>query len=103
MDRVRNDTATSGGYDPIWTDKSRGTPAERLDLSRQAILTFARQFVTLCFKGYCKGDRGILRERANRIRSAANFHYLSQPYGRYSRPAAGSPNAITPNTEGVSK
>lgn len=89
LDRVRNDTATSGGYDPIWTDKSKGTPAERLDLSRQAIAHFARQFVTRCFRDYCKGDRGILRERANRIRSAANFHYLSQDYARPTRPNKG--------------
>jgi CRISPR-associated protein Csc3 len=95
LDRVRNDPATSGGFDPIWTDKSRGTPAERLDISRQAIGHFARQFVTLCFKEYCKGDRGILRERANRIRSAANFYYLSQPYARRSRPDTGSSNATT--------
>lgn len=95
LDRVRNDSATSGGYDPIVMDKSRGSYPERLAQSMQAIAHFARQFVTLCFKEYCKGDRGILRERANRIRSAANFHYLSQPYARRSRPDAGSPDTPT--------
>jgi CRISPR-associated protein Csc3 len=95
MDRVRNDAATSGGYDPIWFDKSRGSPAERLDQSMRAIAHFAHQFVTLCFKDYCKNDRGILRERANRIRSAANFHYLSQPYARRNRTET-SQTASTP-------
>ena len=82
LDRVRNDAATSGGFDPIVLDKSLGSYPERLERSRAAIAHFARQFVEHCFKTYCKGDRGILRERANRIRSAANFHYLSQPYAR---------------------
>jgi len=80
MDRIKNDNATTAGYDPIGRRSLAG-----LEKSRQYILHFARQFVTLCFKEYCKGDRGILRERANRIRSAANFHYLSQPYARHSR------------------
>lgn len=80
MDRIKNDAATSGGYDPIGRRSAVG-----LEKSRQAIAHFARQFVTLCFKQYCKSDRGILRERANRIRSAAHFHYLSQPYARRNR------------------
>jgi CRISPR-associated protein Csc3 len=83
MDRIRNDAATSGGYDPVVYDRSLGTLAERLVLSMQYIETFARDFVERCFRAYCKGDRGILRERANRIRSAANFYYLS----RYARSA----------------
>jgi CRISPR-associated protein Csc3 len=82
LDRVRNDAATSGGFDPIVLDKSLGSYPERLERSRAAIAHFAHQFVEHCFKAYCKGDRGILRERANRIRSAANFHYLSQSYAR---------------------
>lgn len=88
MDRVGTDAATSGGYDPL----NRRT-AVGLDTSRQAIANFARQFVQICFKEYCKGDRGILRERANRIRSAANFHYLAQ-YGR-PRPTVNQPDANT--------
>lgn len=89
IDRVRNDAATSGGYDPITTDKSLGSYPERLDRSRIAIAHFARQFVQLCFHSYCKGDRGILRERANRIRSAANFHYLAT----YARPRSSQNSA----------
>ena len=88
MDRIKNDDATTAGYDPLGRKSIAG-----LEKSRQAIAHFARQFVTLCFKTYCKGDRGILRERANRIRSAANFHYLSQPYARRTRVAAGSSDA----------
>ena len=88
MDRSRNDDATTASYDPLGRKSSMG-----LEKSRQAIAHFARQFVNLCFKEYCKGDRGILRERASRIRSAASFHYLSQPYARRSRPEANRPNA----------
>lgn len=80
MDRIKNDDATTAGYDPIGRRSRAG-----LEKSRECIAYFAHQFVTLCFKEYCKGDRGILRERANRIRSAANFHYLSQPYAHHSR------------------
>ncbi|WP_129632988.1 type I-D CRISPR-associated protein Cas10d/Csc3 [Candidatus Oscillochloris fontis] len=98
MDRVRNDSATSGGFDPIWMDKSQGTVPERLDISRQAIAHFAQQFVTLCFNEYCKGDRGVLRERANRIRSAANFYYLSQPYARRNRTNSGSESSEASTT-----
>jgi CRISPR-associated protein Csc3 len=80
MDRVKNDAATSGGYDPLGRKSATG-----LEQSRQAIRHFAEQFVELCFKQYCQSDRGILRERANRIRSAANFYYLSQSYARRNR------------------
>lgn len=80
MDRVKHDAATSGGYDPLGRKSATG-----LERSRQAIKQFAEQFIELCFKQYCGGDRGILRERANRIRSAANFYYLSQPYARRNR------------------
>lgn len=90
MDRIKNDDATTAGFDPI----GRYSPVG-LDKSRQAIAHFARQFVTLCFKEYCKGDRGILRERANRIRSAANFHYLSQPYARRNRPETSQAESAT--------
>jgi CRISPR-associated protein Csc3 len=94
MDRIKNDKATTAGFDPIGRKSSVG-----LEKSRQAIAHFAHQFVALCFKGYCKGDRGILRERANRMRSAASFHYLSQ-YARRSRPDTGSSD--TTATPGVS-
>lgn len=77
MIRVRDDPATTGGYDPIWFDTKRGEPQVRLALSLQAIETFADLFVQSCFNDYCKGERGILRERANRLRSAARFYYLT--------------------------
>jgi len=79
QERVRSGQAE--GYDPIATNKSLGTYPERLALSRQAIETFAQLFLKDVFTDYCNGDRGILRERANRLRSAARFYYLS----RYAR------------------
>lgn len=79
QERVRGGQAD--GFDPIATDKAKGTYPERLALSRQAIEQFAQIFLAEVFTGYCNGDRGILRERANRIRSASRFYYLS----RYAR------------------
>ena len=76
QERVRSGQAE--GFDPIATDKSLGTYPERLAISRQKIEAFAQQFLDDVFAGYCNGDRGILRERANRIRSAARFYYLSK-------------------------
>lgn len=76
QERVRSGQAE--GYDPIATNKALGTYPERLALSRQAIETFAQLFLDQVFKKYCNGDRGILRERANRLRSAARFYYLSK-------------------------
>ena len=75
QERVRGDRETQG-FDPIITNKSLGDYGERLQQSRQAILSFADMFLTEAFENYCEGDRGILRERANRLRSAARFHYL---------------------------
>jgi len=72
--RVRDEKAD--GWDPIWRNASLGTPQERLTLSRQKIDEFARLFLERVFDGYCQGDRAILRERTNRIRSAARFYYL---------------------------
>lgn len=77
--RVRSDSAE--GFDPIVTNTSYGTYGERLTLSRLKIEEFARLFVEKAFHGYCHGDRALLRERANRIRSAARFYYL-QHYSR---------------------
>lgn len=79
QERVRSGQAE--GYDPIATNKSLGTYPERLALSRQAIETFAQLVLKDVFTDYCNGDRGILRERANRLRSAVRFYYLS----RYAR------------------
>jgi CRISPR-associated protein Csc3 len=79
QERVRSGQAE--GYDPIARDTALGTYPERLALSRQKIEEFARLFLNDVFLGYCRGDRGLLRERTNRLRSAARFYYLS----RYAR------------------
>ena len=76
QERVRSGQAD--GFDPIATNKTLGTYPERLAASRQAIEAFAQLFLNEVFTNYCNGDRGILRERANRIRSAARFCYLSK-------------------------
>ena len=80
-DQVRVREGKADGWDPIWSNASLGTPQQRLVLSRQKIEEFAELFLTKAFAGYCHGDRALLRERANRIRSAARFYYL-QHYGR---------------------
>lgn len=76
QERIRSNQAD--GFDPIATNKSLGSYPERLALSREAIERFAQLFLDEVFVNYCNGDRGILRERANRIRSAARFYYLSK-------------------------
>jgi len=78
QDRVRAGQAE--GWDPIVTDKSLGSYPERLALSRKRIEEFGRLCVDDLFYGYCQGDRAVLRERLNRLRSAARFYYL-QNYG----------------------
>jgi CRISPR-associated protein Csc3 len=79
QERVRSDHAD--GFDPIITNRELGDYKIRLALSRQKIEDFARLFINECFASYCNGDRSVLRERANRIRSAARFYYLVH-YGR---------------------
>jgi CRISPR-associated protein Csc3 len=79
QERVRGGQAD--GFDPIATNTALGTYPERIALSRQKIEEFASLFLEKAFFGYCRGDRAILRERTNRIRSAARFYYL-QTYGR---------------------
>ena len=79
QERVRGGQAD--GFDPIVTNTALGTYPERIAQSRQRIEEFARLFLEKAFFGYCRGDRAILRERTNRIRSAARFHYL-QTYSR---------------------
>lgn len=76
QERVRGDQAE--GFDPIATNKELGSYPVRLNLSRQKIEVFAQLFVQECFGNYCASDRAILRERTNRIRSAARFYYLSK-------------------------
>lgn len=77
QERVRNDPKNTGGFDPITTNKEIVDYKERLVLSREKIAAFVDLFLTEAFEGYCNKDRGILRERANRIRSAARFYYLA--------------------------
>jgi CRISPR-associated protein Csc3 len=93
--RVRSDPATPGGLDPIAPDRDKEPSPEQLARSQQAIEDFARLFVADCFEGYCKGDRGILRERANTLRSAANFYYLIT-YGRPDAAAKTEPTGPEP-------
>jgi CRISPR-associated protein Csc3 len=81
QERVRGGQAD--GYDPIVFSKALGSYPERLELSRQKIAAFAQLFIDQVFIGHCHGDRAVLRERTNRIRSAARFYYL-QNYGRKS-------------------
>jgi len=78
QERVRADQAE--GFDPIVTDKSLGSYPERLALSRRRIEEFATICVDSLFASCCRGDRAVLRERINRLRSAARFYYL-QNYG----------------------
>lgn len=82
QERVRADQAE--GFDPIVTNKELGDYGTRLVLSRQKIEDFARSVINDCFVAYCDGDRAVLRERTNRIRSAARFYYLTH-YGRDSK------------------
>lgn len=75
QERVWNDQAD--GFDPIVFVKDSPIPREeRKAQSRQCIGEFADLFLTKCFEEYCNNDRSILRERANRLRSAARFYYL---------------------------
>jgi CRISPR-associated protein Csc3 len=69
MERVRGGQAE--GFNPILRS---GGPA----LTRVRVGEFAEIFVTEVFEKYCEEDRALLRERANRLRSAARFYYLSQ-------------------------
>lgn len=77
MERIRGNQAD--GFNPILVDTSIGYP-ERLALSRAKQMAFATLFVEKVFYNYCNADRALLRERTNRLRSAARFYYLSN-YG----------------------
>ncbi len=78
QERVRSDQAE--GFDPIVTNKELGDYGTRLALSRKKIEIFAQLFIKDCFGDYCNSDRAVLRERTNRVRSAARFYYLTH-YG----------------------
>ncbi len=76
MERVWNNQAD--GWDPLVMQKTEQGYLERRETSRQKQMEFARLFVEEAFYGYCNGDRGLLRERLNRMRAAARFYYLSK-------------------------
>ena len=84
QERVRADQAE--GFDPIVTIRDRNDYRRQLQLarSRQKVEEFAQAVINDCFLTYCDGDRAVLRERTNRIRSAARFYYLTH-YGRDSK------------------
>jgi CRISPR-associated protein Csc3 len=74
------------GWDPIVMVKGATTGREiRKAASREKQLAFADLFIECVFKRYCNGDRATLRERLNRLRSAARFYYL-QNYDRQAEP-----------------
>jgi len=79
QERVRAGQAE--GWDPIVSNPSLGSYADRLALSRQRIAEFSQICVDDLFYAYCQGDRALLREWMNRLRSAARFYYL-QNYGK---------------------
>jgi CRISPR-associated protein Csc3 len=75
QERVRSGQAE--GFDPIVFNRELGDYPTRLALSRQKIEEFTHLFLEKCFVQYCDGDRALLRERTNRLRSAARFYYLT--------------------------
>ena len=78
MNRVWDDPQTDG-WDPVVMVRDATTSREeRKKLSRQKQEEFAQEFVSKLFHGYCNGDRAVLRERFNRLRSAARFYYLQK-------------------------
>ncbi|MEM4168222.1 MAG: type I-D CRISPR-associated protein Cas10d/Csc3 [Candidatus Caldarchaeum sp.] len=71
MERVRAGQAE--GWIPLKTEE----PEQKwFPLLRQKVEEFGRLCVDDLFYGYCQGDRAVLRERMNRLRSAARFYYL---------------------------
>lgn len=84
MKRVWSNNAD--GWDPIVMVKGATTSREvRKAASRDKQLVFADIFIERVFNQYCNGDRATLRERLNRLRSAARFYYL-QNHGRQAEP-----------------
>ncbi|MCL4266079.1 MAG: type I-D CRISPR-associated protein Cas10d/Csc3 [Anaerolineae bacterium] len=84
MKRIWSNNAD--GWDPIVMVKGATTSREaRKAASRDKQLAFADLFIERVFNQYCNGDRATLRERLNRLRSAARFYYL-QNYGRQAEP-----------------
>ena len=84
MKRIWSNNAD--GWDPIVMVKGATTSREaRKTASWDKQLAFADLFIERVFNQYCNGDRATLRERLNRLRSAARFYYL-QNYGRQAEP-----------------
>lgn len=75
MELIRREEAD--GWDPIARDKTLGSWGERLETSRNRIRGFAELFIQEVFLKRCDGDRAMLREQSNRLRSAARFYYLA--------------------------
>lgn len=75
IDRVRVNQAE--GWIPLKTEEQE---QKWFPLLRQKIEEFSQLCVDDLFYRYCQGDRAVLRERINRLRSAARFYYL-QNYG----------------------
>jgi CRISPR-associated protein Csc3 len=73
IDRVRADQAE--GWIPL---KTESPEQQWFPLLRQKIEEFSRLCVDDLLYGYCQGDRAMLRERLNRLRSAARFYYLQK-------------------------
>ncbi|MCA9962853.1 MAG: type I-D CRISPR-associated protein Cas10d/Csc3 [Anaerolineales bacterium] len=79
-------TNKADGWDPIVMVKGATTSrAERKAASWDTQIAYTDIFINRVFKEYCDGDRATLRERLNRLRSAARFYYL-QKYGRQAEP-----------------
>ena len=92
IERINDHNAD--GWDPIRWNRDLGTMPERIERSRQCIQEFAALFVDVFFLGECMGDRAQLRERANVVRSAARFYYLTHYTSR-------SNEAVTTPHEGA--
>jgi CRISPR-associated protein Csc3 len=75
IERVRKNEAE--GWIPL---KTEDPEQQWFPLLRQKIQEFGQLCVDELFYNYCKGERAMLRERLNRLRSAARFYYL-QNYG----------------------
>ncbi len=75
IERIGDNNAD--GWDPIRHNRHLGSMSEREERSRRCIHDFATLFVKDLFLGECMGDRAQLRERANVLRSAARFYYLT--------------------------
>lgn len=74
IDRVW-DGGIKGAESPIKFAQSGLGMKERKKISLEKQEAFVEIFLAELFEGECKGQRAVLQERANRIRSAAKFYY----------------------------